>query len=106
MVGRAIHEVSTVYLLLAAPSEVNPSRNPRGSLADLSTCIRFHYISNGFLDCPPCVINMNTGAKINITTLGNMEGVIGYSYTGLGNGVVVIYWVGCKGEYRNNLLMG
>ena len=27
-----------------------------------------------------------------------MDGVIGYSYAGLGNGVVVaIYWVGCRG---------
>ena len=24
------------------------------------------------------------------STLGNMDGVIGYSYTGLGNGVVVV----------------
>ena len=32
-----------------------------------------------------------------------MDGVIGYSYTGLGDRVVVvIYWVGCRGEYRNN----
>ena len=40
------------------------------------------------------------------TTLGNMDGVIGYSYTGLGNGVVVvIYWAGCSREYRNNPLI-
>ena len=36
-----------------------------------------------------------------------MDEVIGYSYIGLGNGeVVVIYWVGRRGEYRNNRLMG
>ena len=36
-----------------------------------------------------------------------MDETIGYSYTGIGNGVVVvIYWVGRRGEYRNNRLMG
>ena len=36
-----------------------------------------------------------------------MYEVVGYSYTGIDSGgVVVIYWVGCTGEYRNNLLMG
>ena len=36
-----------------------------------------------------------------------MDEVIGYSYTCIGNGeVVVIYWVGRRGEYRNNLQMG
>ena len=38
----------------------------------------------------------------NNTTLENIDGVIGYSYTC----VVVIYWVECRGEYRNNHLMG
>ena len=43
----------------------------------------------------------------NNTTLENIDGVIGYSYTCIDNGeVVVIYWVGCRGEYRNNRLMG
>ena len=41
------------------------------------------------------------------TTLRNMDGVIGYSYTGLVDGVVVvIQLVICRGEYRNNRLMG
>ena len=39
-----------------------------------------------------------------------MDEVIGYSYTGIGiigNGVVVVIWlVRCRGEYRNNRLMG
>ena len=30
----------------------------------------------------------------NNTTLGNMDGVIGYSYTGLGNGEVVVIFGG------------
>ena len=30
----------------------------------------------------------------NNTTLGNMDGVIGYSYTGLGNGEVVVVFGG------------
>ena len=43
----------------------------------------------------------------NYTTLENIDGAIGYSYTCIDNGeVVVIYWVGCRGEYRNNRLMG
>ena len=43
----------------------------------------------------------------NNTTLENIDGVIGYSYTCVDNGeVVVIYWVECRGEYRNNRLMG
>ena len=43
----------------------------------------------------------------NNTTLENTDGVIGYSYTCIDNGeVVVIYWVGCRGEYRNNRIMG
>ena len=41
------------------------------------------------------------------TTLGNMDGVIGYSYTGLGNGVVVvIYWVGRRGGIGRFVLYG
>ena len=39
-----------------------------------------------------------------------MDEVIGYSYTGIGiidNGVVVVIkLVRCRGEYRNNRLMG
>ena len=43
----------------------------------------------------------------NNTTLENIDGVIGDSYTCIDNGeVVVIYWVECRGEYRNNRLMG
>ena len=35
-----------------------------------------------------------------------MDEVIGYSYTGIGNGVVVVIkLVRCRGEYRNNRLM-
>ena len=42
-----------------------------------------------------------------IANLENIDGVIGYSYTCIDNGeVVVIYWVGCRGEYRINHLMG
>ena len=37
----------------------------------------------------------------NNTTLGNMDGVIGYSYTGLGNGEVVVIFGGSGREYRN-----
>ena len=40
------------------------------------------------------------------TTSGNMDELIGYSYTGISNGeVVVIYWAGCSREYRNNPLI-
>ena len=43
----------------------------------------------------------------NNTTLENIDGVIGYSYTCIDNGeVVVIYWVEYRGEYRNTRLMG
>ena len=35
------------------------------------------------------------------TTLRNMDGVIGYSYTGLGNGEVVVIFGGSVREYRN-----
>ena len=35
-----------------------------------------------------------------------MDEVIGYSYTGIGSGVVLISLVRCRGEYRNNRLMG
>ena len=37
----------------------------------------------------------------NNTTLGNMDGVIGYSYTGLGNEEVVVIFGGSVREYRN-----
>ena len=40
------------------------------------------------------------------TTLRNMDGVIGYSYTGLGNGEVVVIFGGSVREYRNILLYG
>ena len=43
----------------------------------------------------------------NNATLENIDGVTGYSYTCIDNGeVVVICWVECRGEYRNNRLMG
>ena len=36
-----------------------------------------------------------------------MDEVFGYSYTGIGNGVVVVRkLVRCRGEYRSNGLMG
>ena len=35
-----------------------------------------------------------------------MDEAVGFSYTGIGNeDVVVIYWVGRRGEYRNTRLM-
>ena len=33
-----------------------------------------------------------------------MDGVIGYSYTGIGNGEVVVIFGGSVREYRNNRL--
>ena len=43
----------------------------------------------------------------NNATLEKIDAVIDYSYTCIDNGeVVVIYWVECRGDPRNNHLMG
>ena len=43
----------------------------------------------------------------NNATIEIIDGVIDYSYTCIDNGeVVVIYWVECRRDPRNNHLMG
>ena len=68
--------------------------------------MEYNSIAVASFETKPSKIYERTFAQFGIR-IRNMDGVIGYSYTGLGYGeVVVIYWVGHRGEYRNNRLMG